>query len=125
MEIPREFYNKHRHELAQFISAEVCDDIAYLTFVRGPKQVVVQFDLKKFLSANERKSEAQYMCAWPWVNEIVGPSPFRRADYLYVASDVTFTGEISQRNIMGAISWQLVLYLSITKAWTLDIHAAG
>lgn len=52
MEIPRDFYKTHRHELVRYTTAEAYDGIVFLTFVRGKKQITIQFKKEEFETSN-------------------------------------------------------------------------
>jgi hypothetical protein len=67
MEIPREFYKTHMHELTRFITAEEYDGIVFIVVVRGQKQVTLQFKLEDFVKGGESIN------VWGWLYEIVGP----------------------------------------------------
>ncbi|KAF9448410.1 hypothetical protein P691DRAFT_775417 [Macrolepiota fuliginosa MF-IS2] len=52
MEVVREFYKERRNELVRLISAEAYGVVVFLTFVRGKKEITIQFRREAFESLN-------------------------------------------------------------------------
>ncbi len=63
MEVPREFYKKRINELVRHTNAEAYDGMVFLGFVRGQKQITIQFKRELFESLN----------VLVMIQEIVGP----------------------------------------------------
>lgn len=72
MEVPREFYKKHINELVRYISAVMDKEMVFLTFVRGQKQITIQF----------KRNEFDSLHPLTMIEEIVGPLSMLEGDQI-------------------------------------------